>query len=96
MVLINFTNVDTVVYTICMKTKIQKWGNSLAVRLPKRITEEQALTAGAGVSVEMEKGKIVIKPTKEKETLDSLLAQVTTDNTHDETDWNEARGKEVW
>lgn len=84
------------VYTQDMKTKIQKWGNSLAVRLPKSITEQQSLKEGAGVSVELEKGQIVIKATEQKETLASLLKGVSLDNVHDETDWAEVSGNELW
>lgn len=79
-----------------MKTKIQKWGNSLGVRLPKSITEQKALKAGAGVSVVIKNGQIVIEPTAENFSLESMLAEVHIDNLHTETDWSEARGNEIW
>jgi len=79
-----------------MKTKIQKWGNSLGVRLPKSITQQKDLTEGRGVSIVIKNNQIVIEPIAEEPTLGTLLAAVTTDNIHTETDWGEAQGKEVW
>ena len=79
-----------------MKTKIQKWGNSLGVRLPKSIADQKDLKAGLGVSVLIQDNKIVIEPIAEEMSLDSIMASVTPNNLHAETDWNEARGNEVW
>lgn len=79
-----------------MKTKIQKWGNSLGVRLPKSITEQKALKAGAGVSVIINNNQIVIEPLEEEMSLESLLSTVTKANLHEETEWSEARGNEIW
>jgi len=79
-----------------MKTKIQKWGNSLGVRLPKSITEEKSLRAGTGVSVRIKNNQIVIEPVEDELSLASMLAEVSTNNLHRETDWSDARGNEVW
>ena len=79
-----------------MKTKIQKWGNSLGVRLPKSITEQKALREGAGVSVVLKDDRIVIDPVEEELSLDSLLSMISSENTHAETDWAGARGNEIW
>lgn len=79
-----------------MKTKIQKWGNSLGVRLPKNITEQKALRAGLGVSVVIKNDQIVIEPAEDDTSLESLLAVVSEDNIHRETEWSEARGNEIW
>lgn len=79
-----------------MKTKIQKWGNSLGVRLPKNIAEQKDLREGLGVSVFMKNNQIVIEPIEEEVSLKALLADVSVENMHDETDWSEARGNEVW
>lgn len=84
------------VYTLRMKTKIQKWGNSLGVRLPKSITEQKALKAGLGVSVVIKDGQIVIEPATEDLSLESILAEINEDNLHHETEWSEAHGNEVW
>ena len=79
-----------------MKTKIQKWGNSLGVRLPKSITEQKSLRAGLGVSVVLKNDQIVIEPVAEDFSLESMLAEIDANNLHSETEWSDARGKEVW
>lgn len=79
-----------------MKTKIQKWGNSLGVRLPKNITEQKALREGAGVSVSIKDNQIVIEPIEEVAALEDLLSRVSVENLHGETDWSKVRGNEVW
>ncbi|PIR85714.1 AbrB/MazE/SpoVT family DNA-binding domain-containing protein [Candidatus Kaiserbacteria bacterium CG10_big_fil_rev_8_21_14_0_10_44_10] len=79
-----------------MKTKIQKWGNSLGVRLPKNITEQKALRAGLGVSIVIKNDQIVIEPREEELSLETLLNTVSADNLHKETDWSKTQGNEVW
>jgi len=79
-----------------MKTKIQKWGNSLGVRLPKSIAEQKSLREGLGVSVIIKNGQIVLEPEIEKPSLASLVSEISSENIHNETDWSEARGNEVW
>ena len=80
-----------------MKTRIQKWGNSLALRIPKSFANEVGLEQDSPVEVSLEDGKLVIKAaTKSKLTLRRLLAQVTKDNRHAEFDTGPAIGSEVW
>ncbi|MCF7810020.1 AbrB/MazE/SpoVT family DNA-binding domain-containing protein [bacterium] len=80
-----------------MNTRIQKWGNSLALRIPKPFAEEVGLMPESAVEINLKDGTLVVTPTPKKRiTLDELLASVTEDNTHEEYDWGEAVGKEVW
>lgn len=80
-----------------MKTKIQKWGNSLGVRLPKSIAEQKDLRAGTGVNVSLKDDQIVIEAAEdETASLDVLLQNVTEENLHGEYDWGPTQGKEVW
>jgi len=80
-----------------MKTHIQKWGNSLALRIPKSFANEVGLEQDSPVEVSLEDGKLVIAAaTKPKLTLRRLLAQVTKDNRHAEFDTGTAIGSEVW
>lgn len=79
-----------------MKTKIQKWGNSLGVRLPKSITEQKALRAGAGVVVELKNNQIVIEAVEPELSLESMVAKVNEHNLHSETEWSDAKGNEIW
>ena len=80
-----------------METKIQKWGNSLAVRIPKPFVEEAHLTQGGRVDISIDDGRVVIDPqTKPEYTLEDLLAGVTEQNLHAEVDTGAPVGREVW
>lgn len=66
-----------------MKTRVQKWGNSLAVRIPKSFAEELDFEDGSPAEMSLEDGAIVIKPDRDKVwDLEALLAGVTDDNLH--------------
>ena len=80
-----------------MNTRIQKWGNSLALRIPKPFAEEVGLMPDSAVEINLKDGTLVVTPKPKKRiTLDELLASITEDNIHEEYDWGEAVGKEVW
>ena len=80
-----------------MKTRVQKWGNSLALRIPKSFADEIGLQTDSSVEVSLVKGKLVIAPIVEpKLTLKTLLAQVTDNNLHHEVDTGSAVGSEAW
>lgn len=62
-----------------MKAKVAKWGNSLAVRLPKYLAEELGLTAGTMVDLEKRGATLSIEPAGRKiphYRLEDLLAQI--------------------
>jgi len=80
-----------------MKTRIQKWGNSLAVRIPKAFADETGLRANAAVELSLVAGALVVKPVAPQPfTLDELLRGVTDDNRPGEWNTGPATGKEVW
>ena len=80
-----------------MKVQIQKWGNSLALRIPKSFAVESKVEQGSIVEVSLEQGKIIVAPVAEPEfTLEDLLAKVTKQNLHEEIDTGFSRGKEAW
>jgi antitoxin MazE len=80
-----------------MKTAIQQWGNSLAVRIPKAFAEEARVKKGTPVNLRVEKGRLIVVPLPGQEpTLKELLAKVNSKNLHLETDWGPAAGKEIW
>jgi antitoxin MazE len=79
-----------------MVTKLQKWGNSLGVRLPKSIAAQKDLREGSSVSISIANNRIVIESIVEEVSLKSLLSEVSTNNLHVETDWSDVRGNEVW
>jgi antitoxin MazE len=82
---------------IHMETKIQKWGNSLGVRLPKDVVEKSLLREGSIVVVsETKEGIMIKKATRKKLSLQELVKKIDVRNIHHETTWGEALGKEVW
>jgi antitoxin MazE len=80
-----------------MKTRIQKWGNSLALRIPKAVAAEVRLAEGTRVEVSLAEGKLVVRPlAPEAPSLEALLRGVTDDNLPGEWDTGPAVGREVW
>ncbi len=80
-----------------MQTKIQKWGNSLALRIPKSFALNVNIKQNELVDLSIEKGKIIIKPTVQKEySLEELLEGVSENNLHSEFDTGVPTGKEIW
>lgn len=70
-----------------MTTRVQKWGNSLAVRIPSHIAEEMGIHQGSEIDMRVEDHVIKLVPKKKKPTLQELLAKVTPENRHDEIDF---------
>ena len=80
-----------------MKTKVQKWGNSLAVRIPKSFANETSLEPEAEIDLSLVQGKLVITPlAKPGRSLEQLLAGVTEQNLHTEVETGRSVGNEVW
>lgn len=80
-----------------MLAKAQKWGNSLAVRIPKSVAEECGIEADSPVDIVRENNLIIIRPVQKKRfLLDSLLASVTEDNIHSEVPTGMPVGREIW
>ena len=81
-----------------MKVKIQKWGNSLAVRIPKSYAIQAEIEQDTFVDLSVLEGNIIVKPEKRKPkfTLEELLQSVTEENLHGEVDFGKPVGKEVW
>lgn len=78
-----------------MRTRIQKWGNSLAVRIPRPFAEEAHIEENSAVEVSVRSGKLVIAPVAEI-TLASLVEQITEDNRHEEVSTGQPIGNEIW
>jgi len=79
-----------------MRTQVSKWGNSLGVRIPKAYAEELGLSEGASVEVKLSGRKLVLAPARPEYELEQLVAGITPQNCHGETDWSEPVGKETW
>ena len=80
-----------------MKTRVQKWGNSLALRIPKAFAEEAGLRANAAVELSLGDGALVVQAVAPPPpTLEELLRGVTEENLPGEWHTGPASGKEVW
>ena len=80
-----------------MHSKLQKWGNSIGVRLPVKLIRELQLDSGSEVDIKAIRGRLVITPIRPTGfALEELLSQITDDNLHDETDWGQKTGRESW
>lgn len=78
---------------IRMTTRVQKWGNSLAVRIPSHIAEQMNIQQGSEIEMSVENQAIKLVPKRKKPTLEELLAKITQENRHDEIDFG-AEGNE--
>lgn len=89
-------NKENEVELMTAATTIQKWGNSLAVRIPKDIAERIKIQQGSEVNLVEKEGKIILMPKKPqiKYSLDDLLAQCKPENRHEEVDFG-VEGREL-
>lgn len=80
-----------------MKVRIQKWGNSLALRIPKPFAEDADVKEGTVVDLSVSEGRLVAAPLRKKKvTLEQLLAKVNRRNLHGEVDSGPPVGRESW
>ena len=80
-----------------MVTKIQKWGNSLALRIPKGLAEAAGLEQGKPVKIRYENGELRIATRRRKRyDLDKMLASVPDDFEPEDWDIGPPVGNEVW
>ena len=80
-----------------MKTNVQKWGNSLALRLPKSFAVECGIGEGSQVDLCVRDGGLFVEPVAAKQyTLEELVARITTKNRHGEVDFGPPMGNEAW
>ena len=80
-----------------MRTRIQKWGNSLALRIPKSFALEIGIQRETSVDVSLSDGKLMIAPVANpKPSLKQLLEKVTEENLHHEIETGQVTGKEIW
>lgn len=80
-----------------MRVRVQKWGNSLALRIPKPFAEDAKVEEGAVLDLSVLRGKLVASPVRRKKfTLKQLLSKVSKKNVHGEADFGPPLGREVW
>jgi antitoxin MazE len=80
-----------------MKSQIGRWGNSLAIRIPKHVVEALELKPNDAVECSLEEGKLVVQriQTLPELSLEELLADIT-EPPEPEVDWGKPMGNEVW
>jgi len=79
---------------IVMQHNVQKWGNSLGVRIPKALAQKAGLSEGTPVEIILGDESIIIRP--RRYSLETLLSGVTPENLHREEDTGKPVGREVW
>jgi antitoxin MazE len=83
-----------------MKTEFVRWGNSLALRVPKAFAQEIGAAEGKRAEMTLENGVLVIKVAKRKKRrryiLENLINAITKENRHAEIDWGPPVGNEAW
>ena len=77
-----------------VRTRVQKWGNSLAVRIPKSFAAEAGLSEDTPIEVSLADGKITVAPVIRRRTLEELVAGITDENRHPEVDTGPSVGAE--
>jgi len=75
-----------------MLTTIQRWGNSLAVRIPKPFALQTALEENSEVDIAVEGNRIIVSAAKKEWRLEELVSRITRRNSHREIGW----GGEAW
>ena len=78
-----------------MKVKVQAWGNSLGLRIPKAYASELGVRPGSEMELNVQAGALLAR-VAETIDLNALLAEITAENKHGECDWGEASGGEAW
>ena len=77
------------------KAQVVKWGNSLAVRIPKTVAEQARMKEGDAILIRAARGRIELRRSEKIPTLEELVAKITPENRYEETSWGRDRGKEV-
>ena len=79
-----------------MRAGVRKWGNGLAIRIPKAIATKLRIEEKSFVEMRLEKGSVVVTPVRQDYTLEELLERVTDQNIHGEADTGAPVGEEPW
>ena len=80
-----------------MKTAVQRWGNSLALRIPRAYAAETRIFEGSEVDLSLKSGALVIRPVvRKRHALPDLLKRITRSNRHESVATGKAAGLEVW
>jgi len=79
------------------ETTVSKWGNSLAVRIPRGIAKQARISEGDCFALDLQRdGSIVLRSTRRRYELSELVSRITPRNRHGETGWGPPAGEESW
>jgi antitoxin MazE len=78
-----------------MTTAIQKWGNSLALRIPSAVARQLRVENGDAVEMSVQSGALTIRAARPRYQLADLVKGIQPGNTHEEVDWGTSVGQEV-
>jgi antitoxin MazE len=78
-----------------MQTQVARWGNSLALRIPKPVADALALADGTRVEIDTVDGHLVVRPLTPAPTLEQLLAAITPGNLPEDGFDDAPRGREL-
>ena len=82
-----------------MTSKIHKWGNSLAIRIPANLAKELHLSSGSSVEIKSTKAGALIVPIQVKQkkvSLSEMMRGITKEQLHEVVEWGKPAGKEIW
>ena len=79
-----------------MVSKVQKWGNSLAIRIPRTFAEEAEIREGSNVEISVERGRIILAPARKEWALEHLVGNIRPANAYREVIWGEPARNESW
>ena len=80
-----------------MQVHVQKWGNSVALRIPQAFAKEIHIEKGSTINLSMKNGKLILTPMAQPAySLEKLLSGATRENIHMEIDFGAPQGREIW
>ena len=78
-----------------MNARVQRWGNSLAIRIPRAYANDLGVREGSEVELTLDGRTLIVTPSTTP-TLDALLQGITDANRHEELDLGQPEGREAW
>ena len=80
-----------------MRTAVQRWGNSLAFRIPRSFAAETRIAEGSEVELSLKAGALIVRPViRRRLRLADLVGRITRANRHEEVATGRSRGQETW
>ena len=81
-----------------MRARVQRWGNSLALRIPQVFGRELNLRPESSVEMTVDSGRLILVPVEDSTvpTLSELLDQISDENKHTEVETGQPVGNETW